>query len=89
MPYVCSDENRYLGEHCCDLYHYGNMSLIRQCCIDDCRKWADIAVRVAMTTSHPAYRLYTAAFNSLTDAEQKQVPHLSYSFNKGIHDPRR
>ena len=76
MPYVCVDSNRYIGEHSCGRYHYGDMAMIRECCVEDCRKYAELTLKNATTTAHPAYRLYIAAWNSLTDAEQALVPNI-------------
>ena len=84
MPYIAMDGNRYLAEHSCGKYHYGNQAMIRQCCIDDCAKYAQLAVDKAMTMSHPAYQVYVAAWNSLTDAERAIAPDLTYSLNDGF-----
>lgn len=77
MPYVLVDQNRYIGEHSCNRYHYGDMTMVRECCVADCQKWAETAKRVAMTTAHPAYQMYQAAWNCLTDAEMALCPNFT------------
>jgi hypothetical protein len=78
MPYLCMENNRRIGEHNCDLYHYGNQTVVRPCCVADCKHHAETALRVAMTDAHPSYRLYIAAWNALTDAEMALVPNVVY-----------
>ena len=73
MPYVASDGNRYLGEHTCGIHHYGDHSMVRECCIEDARKARRQRDRVAFTESHPASVLARAAWDSLTDAERAIV----------------
>lgn len=86
MPYITLESNRYIGEHDCGHYHYGDMSMVRNCCVEDCRKRAENVRRVAMTTSHPAYALYRDSWNSLTDAEMTLVPDLYNDYHKGWID---
>lgn len=69
MPYVVTDEGRYLGEHDCNNYHYGEMWKIRECCLNDYLKRQYVANRVAMTKYHPSAQLAVASWNSLTDLE--------------------
>jgi hypothetical protein len=69
MPYVCCDGNRYIGEHSCHNYTYGNETLVRECCLQDYRSRRDNAERVAFTSHHPAVRIEIDAWNSLTIAE--------------------
>lgn len=39
MPYICvSKDNRYIGEHICDNHHYGDMSIVRPCCVEDAKE---------------------------------------------------
>jgi hypothetical protein len=83
MPYVATDRNRYLGEHSCNQHHYGDQSLIRECCIDDARKYKALTLRNAITDQHPAYRLFLAAWNSLTDAERWQVGDIVPVYDHG------
>jgi hypothetical protein len=78
MPYFLMENNRYIGEHDCRNYHYGDQTTIRLCCVADCIKHAETALRVAMTDAHPSYRLYIAAWNSLTDTEMALVPNVVY-----------
>lgn len=85
MPYICTDQNRYIGEHDCGRYHFGDMTMIRECCVADARAHAALALRVAMTEHHPAMRMYRAAFNSLTDAEQQLVPDFYLDYNSDVH----
>jgi hypothetical protein len=85
MPYICVESNRYIGEHSCNRYHYGNQAMVRDCCVEDARKWAETARRVAMTDWHPAYRRYLAAWNSLTDAEMALVPSFTIYGNGEIY----
>lgn len=73
MPYIACSGNRYLAEHSCDQHHYGNQALVRPCCVADARQWKENTLRVAITTDHPSYRIFNAAFNSLTEAEQELV----------------
>lgn len=77
MPYITVIDNRYIGEHSCGKYHGGNMLIIRECCVEDCRKQAANAERVAMTNAHPGYKMYRSAFESLTDAEQALCPNFT------------
>ena len=79
MPYITVESNRYIGEHSCNQYHYGDMTLVRQCCVNDCQRHAQNVLRVAFTTAHPAYALYRDSWNALTDAEQALVPDLFYN----------
>ena len=79
MPYVLEEFGRYVGEHSCGIYHYGNMALVRPCCVEDCTRYANLALNNAMTDQHPAYRLYVTAFNALTDAERALVPDVFYA----------
>jgi hypothetical protein len=83
MPYVCVYDNRYIGEHDCKCYHYGNQSLIRSCCVDDARKQKANVLRVAMTNQHPAYQMFLAAWNSLTEAECWQVGDIRAVYDHG------
>lgn len=76
MPYICVDANRYIGEHSCGRYHYGDQTMIRDCCIADALEARALADRVAMTRWHPAYQQFVAAYESLTDAERQSVPDL-------------
>jgi hypothetical protein len=78
MPYFLMENNRYIGEHDCRRDHYGDQTLVRDCCVADCTKHAETALRVAMTDAHPSYRLYIAAWNALTDAEMALVPNVVY-----------
>lgn len=74
MPYISTtDDNRYLGEHCCHHYHYGDMTMIRPCCVTDARHRKAQAQEVALTSSHPVVTIWTHAWNCLTDAEQVEV----------------
>lgn len=83
MPYICTRDNVYLGEHSCRRYHYGDMTMVRDCCIADARKYKALALRNAITTSHTAYRLFAAAYGSLTDAEQWQVGDIMQVWDHG------
>jgi hypothetical protein len=69
MPYVATQDNRYIGEHSCSQYHYGKQDMVRPCCVADAIERKRNLLRVAMTDSHPAYTLWCAAWNSLTNAE--------------------
>jgi hypothetical protein len=73
MPYICTDQNRYLGEHSCGRFHYGDQTIVRECCVADYREAKALRDRVAMTDYHPAARLEISAWNALTDAEQQIV----------------
>lgn len=69
MPYVAERDNRYLGEHNCRQYHYGDQTILRDCCIEDCIKRGLAAHRLALTDQHPAVFVFNCAWNSLTAAE--------------------
>lgn len=84
MPYILVEQNRYIGEHSCGRYTYGDETMVRDCCVADCKKWAETAKRVAMTNAHPSYRLYTAAWNSLTFAEMALCPNFRINWNGSI-----
>jgi hypothetical protein len=88
MAYITTVDNRYIGEHSCGLYHYGKMDLIRPCCVEDCKKQAANAARVAMTNQHPGYKMYQDAFNSLTDAEQALCPKFRIRYDGEIQNLR-
>lgn len=79
MAFILVESNRYIGEHSCGIHHFGNMALVRACCVEDCRKYAEMAQRNALTTAHTAYRLYREAWNGLTDAEMALVPNFTIS----------
>lgn len=74
MPYVVIDEGRYIGEHDCGNYHYGDPTLIRECCVADYLHWRETVERVAMSSGHPFILMQNAAWRSLTDAERESVP---------------
>lgn len=59
--------------HSCGRYHYGNMSLVRNCCVQHAQVVKTNAQRVALTDAHPAYKLWVETWNGLTDAEMLQV----------------
>ena len=59
--------------HSCGRYHYGNMSLVRNCCVQHAQAVKANAQQVALTDAHPAYKLWVEAWNALTDAEMMQV----------------
>lgn len=74
MPYICvSKDNRYIGEHICDNHHYGDMSIVRPCCVEDAKERKTDCIKYALTTNHPNYVIFEAAWNSLTDAEKEIV----------------
>lgn len=83
MPYVCEQANRYIGEHNCARYHYGDQTMVRDCCIADAQRYKAMALRNAMTTSHAAYRQFEAAWNSLTDAERQIVGDIVAVYDHG------
>ena len=83
MPYICCDGNRYIGEHSCSHHHYGDMKLVRPCCVEDARKQKALTLRNAITTSHPAYRMFQDAWNCLTDAERWQVGDIRHVYDHG------
>lgn len=85
MPYVCSDNNRYIGEHSCNIYHYGDMNLIRPCCVEDALKYKHMTIENALTKSHPAYKMFQAAYDSLTDKERELVGDIvTVGYNEGF-----
>jgi hypothetical protein len=65
--------------HSCGKHHYGNQTVVRQCCVDHCSQMARLAVDKAMTDQHPAYREYIETYNTLTDAEVSLVPDVYYA----------
>lgn len=73
MPYISTDGNRYLGEHSCNHYHYGNQTIVRNCCVEDAVFQIERANKNAFTRWHPAYQMATSAWNSLTDTEMRIV----------------
>ena len=83
MPYVCVRQNRYIGEHSCNNHTYGDQTMVRPCCVADAQKQKANVKRVAMTTSHPAYALWCAAWNCLTDAERWIVGDLTNVYDHG------
>lgn len=83
MPYVCEVSNRYIGEHSCGRYHYGDQAMVRDCCVDDARHWKALALRNAMTREHPAYRQFVDACNSLTAAEAVLVGDIEHMWEHG------
>lgn len=86
MPYVLVEHNRYIGEHDCHQHHFGDMTLVRECCVADCQHWNQVARKVAMSDQHPAYRMFRAAYESLTDAERKQVKNFRIRFDGEIEE---
>lgn len=83
MPYICTDSNRYLGEHSCGHYHYGDQTLVRLCCVDDAKAAQMLAMRVAFTSSHPAAQLARAAQDALTEAELVMVGRMVAVYDHG------
>lgn len=73
MPYISTESNRYICEHSCGLYHYGDQTVVRDCCVADAIKAKENLLKVALTSSHPAYAWFRDAWNSLTDAEMAIV----------------
>jgi hypothetical protein len=69
MPYICVSDGRYIGEHTCRNEHYGNMTLVRPCCVEDAKKYKALVLEKAMTREHPAYKMFVDAWNALTVAE--------------------
>jgi hypothetical protein len=55
------------------LYHYGNMTVVRPAVVAEARKYKELTLRNALTTSHPAYTQFCEIWNGLTDAEMKLV----------------
>ena len=83
MPYISVDAGRYLGEHSCGRYHYGDQAMVRDCCVDDAKRWKAVTLAKAITTSHPAYRLFCAAYDSLTVTERWIVGDLKPVYDHG------
>lgn len=65
--------------HVCRRYHYGDMSLIRDCCVAHAQAVKANAQQVALTDAHPAYKLWIETWNGLTDAEMALVGDWSIS----------
>lgn len=83
MPYIATDANRYLGEHTCHCHHYDDQTMVRPCCVGDAKARKANLLYVAITTSHPAYVLFEAAWNSLTDAERWIVGGVQAVYDHG------
>lgn len=81
MPYITTIDNKYIHEHSCNKYHYGDMSLIRECCINDAKYLKQLVLDKALTTNHPAYICFENAWNSLTDSEMLIVGNIAYLGN--------
>lgn len=81
MPYITTINNKYIHEHDCSNYHYGNMDIIRQCCIDDANYLKGLVLEKALTTNHPAYVTFCDAWNALTDSERAIVGDIVYVGN--------
>lgn len=60
-------------EHYCGIHHYGDMTMVRECCVSYAKEVKENAQRVAMTDRHPGYRLWCDVWNGLTDAEMMLV----------------
>jgi hypothetical protein len=83
MPYVCESNGRYIGEHDCGQYHYGDQTMVRQCCVDDAKHWKSLAIKNAITREHPAYRMFVDATNALTAAESALVGDIEHVWEHG------
>lgn len=83
MGYICVIDNRYIGEHSCGRWHYGDQTLVRDCCVDDARAQKANVMRVAITDQHPAYAMFSAAWNGLTDAERALVGDIRPVYDHG------
>ncbi len=59
--------------HECGVYHYGNMEIVRQCCVDSCIVVHRLARKVALTDHHPACKRAEAEWNALSSAEMMLV----------------
>lgn len=73
MPYVLTIDNRFVCEHSCGLYHYGDMTVVRECCMNDYTIHHTVARNKAMTNYHLAMEAMREAYNGLTDAERARV----------------
>ena len=73
MPYITVHDGRYLAEHSCNNYHYGDMTKVRKCCVEDANKRKEDCLKYALTTSHPNYLVFVDSWNNLTDAERAIV----------------
>jgi hypothetical protein len=83
MPYIATYDNRYIAEHTCGRDHYGDMTMVRECCVEDAKSHKASVLRNAMTTSHPSYVAFVAAWNSLTDAEMHLVGDIRAVYDNG------
>jgi hypothetical protein len=61
------------------------MEMIRDCCVADAIHWKETAMRVALTTAHPACQLFRSAYRNLTTAEQDQVGNLNWSLFQSLN----
>lgn len=71
------------GAHCsacevfysvpCRNYHYGDMDLVRQCCVTESIYLHRLVRRVAITEHHPTARKCQEQWNDLTNAEMRLV----------------
>jgi hypothetical protein len=87
MPYIAVSQNKYIGEHNCKNYHYGDMTLIRDCCVNDAKKYKQMTLENALTKSHPAYIMFISAYDNLTDSERLLVGDIvADGYNNGFKE---
>lgn len=70
-------------EHDCNNYHYGDMSIVRPCCVDFTKAMKASAIKNALTHKHPAYVAFIEGWNGLTDKERELVGDCYYNLAKG------
>ena len=58
-----------IAHHACDNHHYGDMTVVRDCCVYAWIDAKEMRDKYASTVDHPAWVLEIAMWNRLTDAE--------------------
>lgn len=59
--------------HFCRNYHYGDQSVVRECCVQSCVAKGVWAKHVSVHANGAACRLFTAEWNMLSNAEMYAV----------------
>lgn len=81
MPYITVRDNIYIHEHMCDTYHFGDMAVVRKCCVKDALMLKEFVLTKRFTASHLAYIAFIDAWNSLSYAEMVIVGNVVYTIN--------
>lgn len=70
-----------LVTHECKQYHYGDQSVLRQCCVDVAIGWNAMAREYAFTNSHPAMVKLDSWLTCLTETELAAFNAVTQKFN--------